>query len=498
MFERGEIDGRPYFAMEYLGGLSLSERRGEFRTSARRAVAVIVEVAAGVQHAHDHEVYHRDLKAANVVFHDGRPVVTDFGCARWEDGELRTHGYALLGTPSHMAPEVWEHGSKDHDERADLWALGVMFYQLLAGELPFTADPRTPEGRAKLMTDDPAPIRSYQNATPGVDDRLEAIVRKVLSKNPSDRHPTVAAFAAELDEWLAQAPPTHVPLVTSRWRGAALIGGLTLLLAGSVAAIPFLRGNDDAPPDREVTRSLVSRLNEPGDSVTFINDSGFPVEPNNPLPKFVGTVTPASDGACEVAAVYLHFVKLFDEPFPFPVRLEADVAVGMTKAEPRVGLFAGEKVHVQPNGQRVHYAFAVAYGPGEQHPEGTQPNDDRLLSSAVVFAPPDGTNKADLVTMLVPVNGLWMPLKPPDPLPPNGRPGPTHHLAIDLVPGEFKGIRDGRTISEADRVKTDNHIFGVAEFEKRLLDGDPLGHGAGLFVLGGAGRFWNVRLTRLP
>jgi hypothetical protein len=500
VYEKGEIDGQPYFVMAYLDGHTLAERRNEFRTSAARAVGVVAEIAGGVQHAHDHGVYHRDLKAANVVFDGGRPVITDFGCARWDDGEISTHGFALLGTPTHMAPEVFEHGSKGHDARADLWALGVMLYQLLSGELPF-ADPRNDANRERLLTEDPEPIRTHPTAVPGVDDRLEAIVAKALAKNPADRYQTATELADELRGWLAVGPTATAlrseakppPRMLQRWW---LLAGLAAS-AIVIAAIVFTKGLNRPKADPELTAAIAPRLAQAGDSVTFIDEKGLSLEPFAPIDGFVGTVTPANNGAFEVGAVYLHCIKLFDEAFPFPVRFEAEVAIGMTQAQPRVGLFAGEKPHSQPSGQTTHYAFAVAFGPGERGPAGSPPREDRVLSSAIRFAAPEASPLADLQTMLVPLNGLWLPHIPAD-LNGENSPGPLHKLIIDITPQGFSGLRDGRLLAEAYRAGLDDRISALAALETRRLNGAPLGNGGGLFVSGGAGRFRNVRLTRLP
>jgi predicted Ser/Thr protein kinase len=490
VFDRGDIDGRPYFAMEYLDGASLSERRAEFRTSARRAVGVMVEVAAGVQHAHENGVYHRDLKAANVVFHDGRPVVTDFGCARWDDGELSTNGFALFGTASHMAPEVWQQGSKTSDARTDLWALGVMLYQLLAGELPFVVDARTPDGRDQVLTQDPAPIRECANASPGVDDRLEGIVRKALAKNPADRHPTVADFAAELGGWLATEPKPLPTPSRRRWLVLATLCTAMVVFGVSVALAVW--------PKPAAMPSLADRLVNPWDSITLVGEDGLPIEDRGGLPGFVGSMRQNATGCCELSAPYHYYLQLGDEPLPFPFRLEADVSICLPLGRCTAGVYAGERNHLQSNGKRAHLAFVNGFGPGDRNPLTNAVGYDLATSAVAKFMYPDGTPDADEMTMFVPLTSKRQRLTPPDAVPPNGQPGPEHRVVIDALPEGFRSHRDGLAQTGFLWSEADLKLLLPLRVESFSHSSPVLGHGFGLFVQSGAAQFRNVRLTRLP
>lgn len=496
VFERGEIEGRPYFAMAYLGGATLSERRDEFRTSAARAVAVIAEVAAGVQHAHDHGVYHRDLKASNVVFDGPRPVVTDFGCARWDEGEMSTNGFALLGTPSHIAPEVWERGSKEHDARADLWALGVMLYQLLAGELPFAGDPLTPDGRSAILTADPAPIREGAKAVQGVDDRLEAIVGKALAKDPADRYPTVAAFAAELEAWLAAAPKADEPSApkANRRRRWVASGVLVVGVVGATTAAAFWpkaeKGDPPPLPTPAITAkpSLAERLTNPGDSVTLIGETGLPTERCEELDGVAGVVRLA-DGVCEVEAVRVYLLELGNEPLPFPYRLRAEARVTSTTTDTKVGVYTSRRGHPQKDGTTVHTAFVNNFGPmdsAQKIPRFVKKDGWGAFPARVAL-----TN-----TAFQPTDGAWGPIDK-DAAAVGDDPGPFHPLTIDVLPTMWLSRRDSTEGPKKPRALAANATTAGLNAQGDVVTPPVFGDGFGLFVLQGGGQFRNVRITRL-
>jgi serine/threonine protein kinase len=479
VFERGEIDGRPYFAMEYLAGLSLGDRRGEFRTSAARAVAVTTEVAAGVQHAHEHGVFHRDLKASNVVFHDGRPVVADFGCARWEDGELSTQGFAILGTPSHLAPEVWEHGSKDHDERADLWALGVMLYQLLAGELPFAADPRSEAGRTKLLTEDPAPIASSPTATPGVDDRLEAVVRKALAKNPADRHPSVAAFAAELEEWLSVAPPTPSTPTTGeqprnrlpslRRRGWVVL--ITLGLASVVVAAALLLSPRTKPIEERVKAG----------SVTIIDDHGTLVEKLTFLDGATGGISKQGE-ACELTSGGYGLAEFFSAEVAPPVRVSADVFHHTGEVGSEAGLYVACRRHQNDN--LAVYLFTIdtrADGRGRQAPPGA------VFAGGQWFTLTRGNASASDLTG--PRVQRQMPRLPRDT---DDKADQYHRLVIEIDTDRVTSTIDGVLLARPTWVELDRRTQEREQLAGRNFPRPLFGSGIGLYVDSGTALFKNV------
>jgi len=188
--DAGEVDGSPFIVMELVDGAALNERLPD---SLEEILAVTRQMCAALDHAHSNGVIHRDLKPENVlVEHDGRIKLVDFGLARSASSRL-TSETSLAGTASYMAPELAM--GVDYDERADLYALGVMLYELTTGEPPFTADTLvgliTQHLRAPVV-----PPRARNDKVPPA---VDALIVQMLSKDPDDR-PASAAQVLEILE----------------------------------------------------------------------------------------------------------------------------------------------------------------------------------------------------------------------------------------------------------------------------------------------------------
>jgi formylglycine-generating enzyme required for sulfatase activity/serine/threonine protein kinase len=193
----------PFLVMEFVQGRSLHdilEKQG--RLSAPEALDIMAGVAAGVGAAHRHGIVHRDLKPLNIMLQDGLPTsesikVLDFGLAKIKSGELlgsfvaaQTTG--LMGSPFYMAPEQWS--EEEPDRRADIYSLGVILYQMLAGEVPFRGPSIPAIMKKHLMSDPPA----FSELGAQVQPAIESVVRRTLEKDPEKRPQTVEEFVAEL------------------------------------------------------------------------------------------------------------------------------------------------------------------------------------------------------------------------------------------------------------------------------------------------------------
>jgi hypothetical protein len=235
VFDLGEQGGVPYLTMAYIEGQSLSAYlRSKERLPPREAVRLVRALAEALQEAHDHGIIHRDLKPSNILLNDRRqPVVTDFGLARRtaSQDERLTRTGAIMGTPAYMPPEQVNGDVAAMGPGCDIYALGVILYELLAGRPPFEG----PMGVliARIVLDPPPSLTGLR---PDLDPALEAICFKALAKQPEDRYPSMRAFARALESWLdGKAPP---PLPVSR-RPVTMNQELEALAAGAeTVALP--------------------------------------------------------------------------------------------------------------------------------------------------------------------------------------------------------------------------------------------------------------------
>jgi len=211
-----------------------------------QALNVFLKVCDAVQFAHEHGVLHRDLKPGNILLReDGEPLVADFGLAKIESGEaglsLSVSGH-VVGTLENMAPEQAE-SSKDVDERADLYSLGTILYQMLTGHRHFEATGNIVGDAQSLQNHEPPRLRGFN---PKLDTDLEIIVLKCLRNSPVQRYRSVAALKADLQHYLrgeaiSARPVSAVELVRklvlrNRAISAVIAGSLLVLVAGSAGA----------------------------------------------------------------------------------------------------------------------------------------------------------------------------------------------------------------------------------------------------------------------
>lgn len=186
LIDSGETEGVPFYVMPFVDGPSLRARtKGGRRTPVAEAATVLRDVADALAAAHALEVVHRDVKPENVLLSERHAWVTDFGVARalWEAVATRsTAAGAVVGTPAYMSPEQAA-GDEEIDRRTDIYALGVVAYELLAGRLPLAGESTRAVLAAHLVVE-PPPLRALR---PDLPDDLAAVVMRCLAKQPEDR-----------------------------------------------------------------------------------------------------------------------------------------------------------------------------------------------------------------------------------------------------------------------------------------------------------------------
>ena len=218
IFDIGEVNGRPFFSMEYVSGGSLADLLVRKPPSARQAAELVEILARAVHAAHERGIVHRDLKPSNVMLTaDGIPKIADFGLAKkLDDDSGHTHTGEILGTPSYMAPEQAE-GKKDEiGPHTDVYALGAILYELLAGKPPFQGTSPLDSLRQVVHVEPIAPSQ-FVAGTPR---DLEAICLKCLEKLPSQRYTSAQALAEDLRRFLDGQPVTarHIGPVARGWK----------------------------------------------------------------------------------------------------------------------------------------------------------------------------------------------------------------------------------------------------------------------------------------
>ncbi|MEK7277563.1 MAG: protein kinase, partial [Chloroflexota bacterium] len=205
-------DGPTYYmVMEFIDGGPLKNRLEEYAAQGQHiplaeAIRIIQDVGSALSYAHKRDMIHRDIKPANVMLDSsGRVILTDFGIAKLVSGTKYTASGAMMGTPSYMAPE--QGLGQPGDARADIYSLGVMFYQLATGRLPFEAD--TPIGVILKHVNEPLPLPRTLN--PDLPQSVENIILKAMAKDPAERYQSMDEMLAHLDD-LPSAEHIELPM----------------------------------------------------------------------------------------------------------------------------------------------------------------------------------------------------------------------------------------------------------------------------------------------
>jgi serine/threonine protein kinase len=492
--EAGESGPFCYIVSAYCRGETLAAWiRG--RTSpvpVRGAAALVAALADAVHYMHDRGVLHRDIKPGNVLLEPAEPEaleglgvtprLADFGLAKVTSASTQeTASGALLGTPAYMAPEQAAGRAREATPRSDVWALGVMLYELLTGRLPFLGEGHTVLQR--VLTNEPLGPRALR---PGLDPTLGAMVLKCLEKQPERRYGSAAALRDDLGRWLRGEPTRVRPpgLLGKAWRGVRQhprkAVGMVLLVCLAFS-LPVLQHVTD--PNRPL-RSLESKLASK-QAVTLLDETGAPAWSR--VQAVDGKVlTSSGNGTFWLSTTELGLLELLSDPQLENYRLRAEVQYKGGTSMCSMGVYVGHSKHVTPLGAEHGFLeLSVNYDNSaplqdasgrrigmttfqlrRYRPEGTAPlcNAKRTCVGHKNFPVPHEGDESQ----------VW------------------HSLAIEVTPGAVRAFWEGQPMGEMSRAylnKAAGEMFRDSEgADPKLQPRDALG----LYVMNGTASFRSV------
>ena len=253
LLSAGEDGELLYYTMPYIEGESLRQALEKGPLAVKDVVRMLHDVVDALAYAHARGVIHRDIKPGNILRQGAHALVTDFGVAKALNAAMPVSGITsagmAIGTPAYMAPEQLA-GDPAADHRIDIYAVGLLAYELLTGESPFTG-PSPAATMAAQLTRDPEPL--YQ-CCPDVPPPLSAIIMQCLAKEPEQRPPSAEALMTALDAIttssgeIKTAETKILPAVTGRRRRMTVAAGLATVALGSAVAVFASQDRKTAPP----------------------------------------------------------------------------------------------------------------------------------------------------------------------------------------------------------------------------------------------------------
>ena len=268
IFDLGVFEGLRFITMEFIEGHDLASLLEERKFTPEETVKILRQVCAALEAAHVEGVVHRDLKPQNIMLEsNGRVVVMDFGLARSMEATGMTQAGALMGTPAYMSPEQAK--GMPADERSDIFSVGIIFYQMLTGVVPFEADTALASMLLRTQAPPPPPIQVNPNVPPPLND----IVLKCLAVNLADRYQSSALLGKDLHDWeegtlhkVIVTPPMAMMSESKAGKWIALAVAVALVVMGGIYA-GYRLLNRRAAPALPMTVLIADFNNHTGDPV---------------------------------------------------------------------------------------------------------------------------------------------------------------------------------------------------------------------------------------
>jgi serine/threonine-protein kinase len=486
VYDAGDWQGFPYYTMKLVPRGPLSRHLERFSGDVRSAVLLMAKMARAVGALHAAGVMHRDLKPLNILLGDNdEPMVADFGLARCiDDDSGPTESGSPVGTRPYMSPEQSLGSKTDYTPACDIWAVGIILFEVLTGRRPFEAD--DPVELYLKIRGEPAPPASSFNPTVPLE--LDAVIGRCLAKRPEDRYPTADAVADHLERWLAgeafdvPAPlprPTPVRPRRRRWVAAAVV---LAAVCGVLLGVVFWQ-KDGNPPKRTIAERLAA-----GETVELIGATGLPLVEWRPISDHDDLLSTVRDGCCTLTSMSTGAVELISEPLPVGVRLETEVAVvrnGTTMSWG--GVYAGRKEFPGPNGP--HQTVLRFQHSDEQKADEQEAHE---TPRAVAVWRGGGTYGTDL-TVRAQQPSTYRPAANVPPL-------RWHRWVIEIHPGVMTAAWDShpfKPIPAPDFDKAIRTSLGRTPFKELSVPPPPFGLGLGLCVHKADAVFRNTKLVPL-
>jgi serine/threonine protein kinase len=365
IFRHDEADGRPYFTMKFVRGGTLADRRKAFVNRPREAVGLMLKVIDAVEYLHRQGQVHRDLKPSNILLDEsGEPFLSDFGLvkdvagpldeegmlaeqttdgsstrpspARPTDAPTLTRTGGVIGTYAYMSPEQARGKKSRIGPTTDVWALGVILYELLSGHRPGDEN------------------ETRQAGLGGVDPALARIVNRCLSEEPAGRYPSAALLAADLRRWL------QAQTAKRQWRPAAILAA-SLLLIGVLITMAIVRRNRDKNDPLSDLRAAAREELRAGRPVTLVDGEGNATA----MFRLLGGGGTAHserdpDGWWRVDTTAETLAEFLDDPGIESFTLSGEVRGNRLASIPRAGLFVAHRRIASPEGDwhfQLEYLF---------------------------------------------------------------------------------------------------------------------------------------------
>jgi len=234
VYEVSEYHGRPFFAMQHVGGPSLRDFVHGKELSISKIINLAIQICEGLSQAHHKGVLHRDIKPSNIVIDvEGRPKLLDFGLAAVKGGEHLTKTGSTLGTVGYMSPEQAQ--GQEVDQRSDLFSFGVVLYEMITGRTPFARENDVATAQA-IVSAAPEPLSKYRANVP---DDLQRIVTKLLEKDPQLRYQSAEGIVPDLKKLIVTSTSYIAPAAPKPRTNKVLVGAVILLLAVIVAGAAY-------------------------------------------------------------------------------------------------------------------------------------------------------------------------------------------------------------------------------------------------------------------